>query len=96
MTEAARPSIDHSLLSPSGTVSKRARKAALKREGARLFPPGFFDKQEQSAEDLALKDREQKLRAAKNLRELAARGMSPRKFMREAERLEREATAGGK
>ena len=37
------PSIDHSLLSPSGRVSKRARKAALKREQARLFPPGYWE-----------------------------------------------------
>lgn len=32
-----RPTIDHSLLSPSGRMSKRARKAAIKRETARLF-----------------------------------------------------------
>lgn len=31
------PSIDHSLLSPSGHISKRARKAALAREHDRLF-----------------------------------------------------------
>lgn len=38
-----RPSIDHSLLSPSGRVSRRARQAALKREHDRLFPPGYWD-----------------------------------------------------
>src|ERR1700690_1149210 len=31
------PAIDHGLLSPSGHISNRARKAALKREHARLF-----------------------------------------------------------
>lgn len=37
------PSIDHSLLSPSGKMSKRARRAAMDREREKLFPPGFWD-----------------------------------------------------
>lgn len=81
-----RPAIDHSLLSPSGRMSKRSRRAALKREHGRLFPPGFWDgpaMPDNHAENLRA--------AARNLRELAARGMSPRKFLREAERLEKEA-----
>lgn len=86
------PSIDHSILSPSGRVSKRARKAALAREHARLFPPGYF-------EDIARRDAERKeaerprwLRhTAADLRALASRGMQTRKLLREAARLEAEA-----
>lgn len=81
------PTIDHSLLSPSGEMSKRAREAALERERTKLFPPGTFDRPEPSTQE----QREQKLRAAQNLRDLAARGMSPRKHIRAAERLEQEA-----
>lgn len=36
-------SIDHSLLSPNGRMSKRARAAAIKREAGRLFPAGYWD-----------------------------------------------------
>lgn len=87
------PSIDHSMLSPSGRVSKRARAAAMQRESARLFPPGYFDRPEPSAEDQCRAQAEALRRSAANLRDLAARGMSPRKFVREAARLEAEADA---
>lgn len=86
-----RPSIDHTILSPCGRVSKRGRAAALAREHARLFPPGYWDETEpteaeaRAAKVLTLR------RAATNLRELAARGMSTRKFTRAAEVLEAEA-----
>lgn len=83
------PAIDHSGLSPSGRVSKRARKAWQDREAARLFPPGTFPAptppQPAPAERLRLN--------AARLRDLAGRGMSPRKFAREAARLEAEAAA---
>jgi hypothetical protein len=85
------PSIDHTLLSPSGRVSKRARAAALVREHAKLFPPGYWDEpgpteqEKREAKALTLQ------RSAANLRDLAARGMSPRKFTRAAEALEAEA-----
>lgn len=82
------PSIDHSLLSPNGRVSKAARKAALDREAARLFPPGSWPTR---SEPTAEERRQSLLQSARNLRELADRGMTPRKFRREAERLEREA-----
>lgn len=87
------PTIDHSLLSPSGSMSKRARKSATEREAARLFPPGYWDMPTPSADALTQQARESKLRAAKNLRDLAARGMSPRKFIRAAEKLEKEAAS---
>lgn len=83
------PSIDHSLLSPSGHVSKRARKAAMKREHDRLFPPGFWDRPGETAHQRI----DRMLASARNLRDLASRGMSPRKFIREAARIEREAAA---
>lgn len=87
----AHPSIDHSILSPSGRCSKRAREAALKREAARLFPKGYFNEPPKSDRQIA-QDRAATLRrSAENLRSLAARGMTPRKFIREAEKLEAEA-----
>ncbi len=85
------PSIDHSILSPSGHCSKRARKAALKREYARLFPPDVLADMRGHLPQVS--EREQLMRQAKQLRELAERGMCPRKYRREAERLE--ALAGG-
>ena len=88
-----RPCIDHTILSPNGRVSKRAREAALKREHDRLFPPGFWDAPEKSEAERAAEKRERLLRSAANLRELADRGMSPRKFRKEAEKLEAEAAA---
>lgn len=81
------PAIDHSGLSPSGRCSKRARKAWLKREAARLFPPGTFSTATPPTDRVVL------LVSAKRLRDLAALGMSPRKFAREAARLEAEAAA---
>ena len=85
-----RPSIDHGLLSPSGKMSKRARAAALERERKKLFPPGFWDVKVSPEEALAKKIAGIR-RSAKNMRELAARGMSPRKFTCQAERMEKEA-----
>lgn len=72
------PSIDHSLISPSGRMSKRARAAALRREAARLFPPGTLDRSPTPQPSEA-----ERLRAhAGRLEELAARGMSPRRYRR--------------
>jgi len=82
-----RPSIDHGILSPSGKISKRAREAVLKRMHEELFPEGGLP--HPTAKQPAYK--QTLLRKAKQLRELAARGMSPRKYAREAARLEAEA-----
>jgi hypothetical protein len=78
------------LSSPSGRMSRRARKAAEGRLRLALFGDGSL-----TAEEVAERDRERiRLRAqgcldsARNLRDLAARGMSPRRFLREAEKLE--------
>lgn len=83
------PGVDHTLLSPSGRVSKRARKAADERTRRELFGPGSGF--EGWGEIKQPSDRERLLTQATRLRELAARGMSPRKYTREAERLEDEA-----
>ncbi len=81
------PSIDHSILSPSGHCSKRAREAALKREYARLFPPDVLA--DFRGHRPVESKRDNLLRRAKQLRELAARGMHPRSYPKEAARLER-------
>lgn len=86
-----RPAIDHTLLSPSGTVSKRARKAALQREHDRLFPSGFWDEPEKSQEQQRQDKADTLRRSAQTLRELASRGMSPTKHIKAAERLELQA-----
>lgn len=84
------PAIDHS---PSGRCSKRAREAALKREAARLFPPGFWDAPEKTDAQKAVEKATALRRSAANLRDLAERGMSKRKFIREANKIEAEANA---
>ena len=85
MTE--RPAIDHSTLSPSGRVSKRTRRAAQERTRLELFGPDGL----QRATTPQPSKRERLLAQAAELRELADRGMSPRKHRKEATRLEAEA-----
>lgn len=77
------------LSSPSGTMSKRARAAAEKRLSLALFGPNGLEKPkvEQPTE------KERLLQQAKRLRDLASRGMSVRRFSREADRLEEKARA---
>lgn len=77
------PSIDHSILSPSGHVSKRARQAALERARQTLFPEGL-----PAPSCPQPTERDRLLRQAKELRDLAERGMHPRKYRKEADRLE--------
>ena len=82
--------IDHGILSPSGKVSKRARKAALKRCAKELFPDDFvWPSTPQPTK------RERLLRQAAELRALANRGMNTRKYNKEADKLEKEANRGG-
>jgi len=86
MSKKMWPSIDHGILSPSGHVSKRSRKLALERMRRELFGDGLpFPIYPQPLRSVALR------RTAANLRELAARGMSPRKYAREAAKFEAEA-----
>ena len=87
------PSIDHTLLSPSGRCSKSARDAAMKRESAKLFPPGFWDKPASTPGDLAKQKADVLRRTAKTLRDLAARGMNCCRYTREAAKLEEQANS---
>lgn len=89
------PGMDHGPLSPSGRVSKAARKATLRRETARLFPPGYWDTPAPTEAEARAASAERMLRSAATLRELAARGMKPIAYRREADKLEAEARALG-
>lgn len=87
------PTIDHSLLSPSGHMSMRARAAANARESARLFPIGYWDRPEPTQAEKDAAKALQLRRAAAELRALAARGMHVRSYPKQADRLEAEADA---
>jgi len=77
------PITDHSILSPNGRVSKRAREAAIERTRRTLFGDGLaFPSGPQRTE------KEIDLRRAEELRGLAKRGMKPRAYLKEAQRLE--------
>lgn len=87
------PSIDHSLLSPNGHISKRARAAAMKKEADKLFPAGYWDKPEESEAEKATRKAETLRLTAKTLRGLAERGMNRHRYTYEALKLEEQATA---
>lgn len=72
------------LSSPDGRMSKVARKRAEKRVREHLFGDLDFSKPAPTTQDkiVAL------MRRVKMLRDLAARGMGPRKHIKEAKRLE--------
>lgn len=75
------------LSSPCGRMSKRARKKASDKLGRALF--GDYDphaKVDQTTEETCT----HKLNYAKFLRDLTARGMGVRKYVKEAERIEAE------
>lgn len=84
-----RPMIDHTYLSPSGRISKRAKKAADERVRLELFGP---DGLQQPPVPQPSK-RDALLRQAAELRALAAAGMKPRAYLLKAEELERQAVA---
>ena len=74
--------------SPSGGMSKQARKAAQERLRAELFGGGLpFPETKQPTEKEAL------LRQATELEALAERGVYPRKYRKEAARLRKLAEA---
>ena len=78
------------LSSPSGRMSKRARQAAQKRLGQALFGPEGLQRPGLPPQPSA---KARLLIQAGHLRDMAARGMSVRKFTKEADRLEAEAAA---
>ena len=79
------------LSSPSGKISKRARRVAEEKLSKALFGDGACFRAQESVTD----KRDQLLRRAKGLRDLAARGMRARAFNAEAKRLEDEAAELG-
>lgn len=76
---------DHSILSPSGRVSKRSRKVALERARVDIFGPQGLKRPGLPKQPT---EKESILRQARELREMADRGMRPRAFRKEADRLE--------
>lgn len=72
------------LTSPSGKMSKRARKAVQERNRVALFGPNGLQKPSYQQPT----EKETLLRRAAELRELANRGMKPRAYKKEADRLE--------
>jgi len=83
------PSINHSTLSPSGKASARTQKVARARARQELFGDGLARPQGPPQPS-----RPDRLRAqAAELRSLAARGMSPRKYTAKAAELEEEAAS---
>lgn len=85
------PSIDHSLLSPSGHLSARARKQAMAREAARLFPAGTFAPTEKTESEKITEKASSLRRSAQTLLELADRGMNTRKYRKAAKAMLEEA-----
>lgn len=74
------PSIDHSILSPSGRVSKRSRAAAMERTRVELFGPEGL----QRAPVPQPSKRERLIQRLTLIEGLAANGMHPRAFKKEA------------
>lgn len=79
-----RPSIDHSILSPSGRVSKRARRDAIKRARKELFPDGFWDPPEGEKERTERAGRIAQLeRKVQDYQHFIKQGFRPRVHKRE-------------
>lgn len=76
--------IDHSILSPSGRVSRATQKRTLERARLELFGKRGLDFPRAKQES----DKENMIRRAKELRELSSRGLKPRAYLKEAIRLE--------
>jgi hypothetical protein len=88
-TPVSRPSVDHSILSPNGRVSKRSKDVAMARTREALFGPGGLQRPQvaQPSEAESLR------RQAAELRRLAAGGMKPRAYAKKAAELEQRAAA---
>lgn len=77
--------------SPSGRVSKRARKAAIERLRVSLFGDGLTHAPPPTP--TIEQERARLMVQAKQLRDLAARGMKPRAYIKQAAALEARAVA---
>ena len=88
-----RPTVDHSFLSPSGRISKRARAAEMARVfgGANLITAADLHRARlaaiQPTEIIRLQ------RQSAHLRQLAAAGMKPRAFSKQADALDAQIAA---
>lgn len=78
------PSIDHSLISPSGRMSKRARAAALERERVKLFGEAGL----QRSGPKQPSERQRLMYRLRDVRAWHAAGMHPRSFAKEIKMLE--------
>ncbi|MDP2815439.1 MAG: hypothetical protein Q8O19_02035, partial [Rectinemataceae bacterium] len=90
MMFSLRPNLDHSLLSPSGKVSGRAKDAAMKRfsnEQDAYEIAKYGEVLDGSPKTPQPSERENLERRIKELEDLANRGMSVAKFRKEANRL---------
>ena len=76
------------MTSPSGSISKRALKAAQKRLSLALWGEEGL----QAPTCPQPTEYERLMREAANLRDLASRGMHPRSFVKQAEKLESQAS----
>jgi hypothetical protein len=74
--------------SPNGRMSKRAKRVAMARLSVALFGPGGATREMLTGRARQPSEAEQCRQQAARLRDLAERGMKPRVFRREAERLE--------
>jgi hypothetical protein len=83
--QSSRPSIDHSILSPSGRVSKRSEKAAKERASLELFGPQGLARPQGPTQPT---EQESLRRYAAELRGLAERGMKPIAYAKKAKELE--------
>lgn len=80
-----------SMSSPNGRFSKRSKKSAEERLCMALFGTPEITLQMLKGESPQHSEKVSLLRHAATLRDLASRGMSTKKYNREAERLETEA-----
>ena len=87
------PTIDHSILSPSGSVSKSTQKKAIDKVAKTLFPEGIWDKPKPTASQANANEVAKLRRQAAELRGLAQRGMNPRSYAKKADKLDKDADA---
>lgn len=87
------PQLDHSLLSPSGRISARARKAAMDRHFGGENAITMDDIHRERLAAIQPKTSERLRREAARLRDFAAHGMRPRAYPKLAAQLEAKADA---
>lgn len=81
------------ICSPNGRMSKRSQEAALRRLHDSIFGTEPYSLTGEDETPVHVRKAGSLRRAAKDLRDLAAKGMQPRKFLKKAFQLEAEANA---